>query len=88
MSLMLVSETFHPWSSEVAAPFIPFMHQQDMRSPRDIRMHGNREDTYLVRIVSHRPVEIVEMVSPEILDIARIHPTVAIWGALNKEHWR
>ena len=86
---MLVSETLSSLAErDPGLLVIPFMHQQEVRSTRNIRMHRDREDAYLVRIVSHFPVEIVEMVSPEVLDITRIHPTMAIRGTLDEEHWR
>lgn len=67
---------------------VPFMHKENVRSTRDIWVDCNWKDAYVVRVVGHLPVEIVEMVSPEFFNIPRIHPTMAIRGALDEEHRR
>ena len=66
------------------------MHEQHVRSTRHIRVASNREDTDLtfVRVVRKLPVEIVEVVPPNILDISRIHPSMAIGTVLDEHHRR
>ena len=69
---------------------LPFMHKQHMWSPRDIRMTGNREDTDLarIRIIRNFSVKVVEVVSPDILNVSRVDPAVAIRAVLDEHHRR
>jgi hypothetical protein len=66
------------------------MHEKDMRPARHIWMASDREDTDLagIRVVRKLPVEIVEVVPPNILDISRIHPSMAIGTVLDEHHRR
>lgn len=65
------------------------MHEKDMRSARNIWMASDREDTDLarIRIVGKLAVEVIEVIPPNILDISRVHPAVAV-GTVFDEHHR
>lgn len=52
-----------------------------MRPPRNIRVNGNREDKLVVLAV-----EIVKVITPDILDVSRVHETVAIGRLLDEQH--
>lgn len=59
------------------------MHENGMRPAGDIRMDGNREDELVVLAI-----EIVKVVSPDILDIAGIHEPMAVGSRLDEHHRR
>lgn len=62
---------------------IPLMHQNHMRPPTNIRMNRNREYKLIIL-----PVEIIEVIPPNILNISRIHKPMTIRRALDEHHRR
>ena len=80
MSLLTLTQSLN---SNILKGNIPLMHQNHMRSPANIRMNRNREYKLIIL-----PVEIIEMIPPNILNIPRIHKPMAIWRALDEHHWR
>lgn len=59
------------------------MHQQNLRSPRHVRVYRDGEDKLVVL-----PVEVIELIAPEVLDVARVDEAVAVGGALDEHHGR
>jgi hypothetical protein len=66
------------------------MHEKHMRPAGDVWMASNREyaDLAWIRIVRKLPVEIIEVIPPNIFNISRIHPPMAIGTVLDEHHWR
>jgi hypothetical protein len=64
------------------------MHEEHMGSAGNIRMNRNRKDANLILIICHVSVEVIEVVSPKILDISRIHPSMTVGGILDEHHRR
>lgn len=62
---------------------LPLVHQNRMRSPRNIRMDCNRKDKLIVLAI-----EIVEMISPDILNIPCIHEPMAVRRCFDEHHGR
>jgi hypothetical protein len=64
------------------------MHEKDMRPARHIWMASDREDADLagIRVVRKLPVEIVEVIPPNIFDIPRIHPSMTVGTVLDEHH--
>ena len=58
-----------------------FQHQEDLRTAGDIWVQGHRID----RLV-HFPVHPVELVTPELFDIARVHEAVRVWAGFDVHH--
>jgi hypothetical protein len=54
-----------------------------MRSSRHIGVNGHGEDEFVIFAV-----EIVKMIAPEVLDVARIDPTMAVGRILDEHHGR
>lgn len=59
------------------------MHQQHMRSPRNIRVDSNGEDKLIILAV-----EVVKMVTPDIFHVARVDITMAVGRVLDEHHRR
>lgn len=61
-----------------------------MRPARHIWMASDRKDADLagIRVVRKLPVEIIEVVPPNIFDIPRIYPAVAVGTVLDEHHRR
>jgi hypothetical protein len=66
------------------------MHEKNMRPAGNVWMASDREDADLarVRIVRKLPVEIIEVIPPNIFNISRIHPPMAIGTVLDEHHRR
>lgn len=77
---------------------LPFVHEKSVRSPRHIRVNGDGLDKYVRRIgrplctETYKyefivfPVEVVEVISPEVLDISRIYETMAVRRGFDEHH--
>lgn len=61
----------------------PFQHHQRVRVSTDVRMDCHRINEFVVL-----PIEVVELIEPQLLNVSRIDPTVAIRRRFNKEHGR
>lgn len=88
INLMTVSRTrghSQPYRRMVC---LPFVHEKHMRSARNIRMNRDGKDANLIWIVRHIPVEIIEVVPPQVFDISRIDPSVTIGRILDEHHGR
>lgn len=59
------------------------MHQQHMRSSRNIRVDSNWEDKLIILAV-----EVIKMVAPDILHVPRVNKAVAVRRVLNEHHRR
>ena len=59
------------------------MHQQHMRSARDIRMDRDWGDKFVILAV-----EVVEMVAPYVFDVARIDESMTIRRLFDEHHRR
>ena len=60
---------------------LPLQHEYDMWMSADVWVNCDWKAELLVF-----PVEIIEMVSPEVFYVSRINPTVGIWGFLDEHH--
>jgi hypothetical protein len=61
-----------------------------MRPARNVWMASDREDADLarIRVVRKLPVEIIEVIPPNIFNISRIYPSVAVGTVLDEHHRR
>jgi hypothetical protein len=59
-----------------------------MRPARNIWMASDREDADLarIRIVRKLPVKIIEVIPPNVFNISRIYPPMAIGTVLDEHH--
>jgi len=66
------------------------MHEQDVRSARNVWVACDRENAYLagVWVVRKLSIEVIEVVSPDILNISRVHPAVAVGTLFDEHHGR
>jgi hypothetical protein len=69
---------------------IPFMHEKNMRPARNVWMASDREDADLarIRVVRKLPVEIIEVIPPNVFNISRIYPSMAVGTVLDEHHRR
>src|SRR5215211_698741 len=83
----VVGDLLHrrPADAVVAVDVIdqPFEHQQTLRPAAHIRVDGQA-----VRRVVHLPVDPVELVAPQLLDVVRVDEAVAVRRALDEHHRR
>ena len=63
--------------------YLPFMHQQDLRVAGDVGVDGDGEDELVVLAVA-----VVELVAPDVLDVAGVDEAVAVGRRLDEHHRR
>jgi len=59
-----------------------------MRPTGNIRMNCKRKHADLIGIIGVFAVEIVKVVSPQIFNISRVDPAVAVGGVFDEHHGR
>jgi hypothetical protein len=57
------------------------VHQQHLRTPGNIRVHGNGKDEFVIFAVA-----VIELITPKVLDISRVHKAVAVGRILDEHH--
>jgi hypothetical protein len=93
----------HPFDALMLADILnqPLMHQQDVRSPRNVRMNGHREDKLIIF-----PIEVIEVIlfcrnqqkatlstessthPPQIFHNLTVNPAMAVRNSFHKHHRR
>ena len=86
LALEIITDVLHlnPLDAWLAADVLDqsLQHENHMWMAADIRMDGHRKAKVVVL-----SIEIVEMISPQVLNVFWVHPAVGIRSFLDKHHW-
>ena len=85
LALEIITDVLHlhPLDARLAADVLDqsLQHENHVRMAADVRVDGHREAKVVVF-----PVEIIEMISPQVLNILWVHPAMGIGSFLDKHH--
>jgi hypothetical protein len=67
---------------------LPLMHEQHVGSARDVWVTCNGEDTDFawIGIVRKLAIKVVEVISPDVLDIPGVYPSMTVGAVLDEHH--
>jgi len=87
LRLEIIAHLLHgdPLDALVAVDVVDdaLVHEQDVWATRNVRVDGHGEDKLVVV-----GIEVVEVVLPDVLDVARVRPAAGEGGVLDEHHGR